>query len=100
MKPRPRMGSKENFVAEVRDCYLPDDSEMVSGVLFVSLKYGAAKHLCPCGCGNVVVTQIGKPHGWSLKLDGRTPTLSSSIWSPNLPCNSHYFIRNGRVVWA
>jgi hypothetical protein len=28
------------------------------------------------------------------------PTLDPSVGSWQLPCQSHYFIRNGRIEWA
>jgi hypothetical protein len=70
-----------------------------SGVLYVSRKYQTASHLCCCGCGSKVVTPL-KPGGWQLTTRRGNVTLNPSIGSWGLPCQSHYFIRGGRIVWA
>ena len=70
-----------------------------SGVLYVSIRYATAVHLCCCGCGREVVTPFS-PAQWHLTFDGETVSLHPSIGSWNLPCRSHYVIRNGRVIQA
>lgn len=70
-----------------------------SGVLYVSTKYATATHLCCCGCGSKIVTPL-KPGGWRYSEALGKPTLLPSIGSWNLPCQSHYFIRNGAIAWA
>lgn len=70
-----------------------------TGVLYVSRKYKTASHLCCCGCGNKVVTPL-KPGGWQLTMQRGSVTLYPSIGSWSLPCQSHYFIRGNRIVWA
>lgn len=57
---------------------------------------------CPCGCGRTIellLPQHVKPR-WTCTIDpeGR-PTLHPSVWLKN-GCESHFWIRNGRVVWA
>jgi hypothetical protein len=69
------------------------------GVLYVSVRFRTAAHLCACGCGQKVVTTLS-PATWSLTFDGDTVSLSPSIGSGLLPCRSHYFIRQNRVVWS
>src|ERR1039458_6166357 len=69
------------------------------GVLYVSITYGTASHLCCCGCGREVVTPI-TPTGWKLIFDGETVSLHPSIGNWNFPCRSHYWISNNRVEWA
>ena len=69
------------------------------GVLYVSVTYGTASHLCCCGCGREVVTPI-TPTGWKLIFDGETVSLDPSIGNWNFPCRSHYWISNNRVEWA
>ena len=77
--------------------YMPKD--LSPGVLYVSEEFGAAAHLCACGCGAKVRTPLG-PTEWSLKeTDGR-PTLRPSVGSWQLACQSHYLITGGQVVWA
>jgi len=70
-----------------------------SGVLYISRKYKTASHLCCCGCGNKVVTPL-KPGGWHLTVQRDVVTLDPSIGSWSLSCQSHYFIRGNRIVWA
>ena len=70
-----------------------------SGKLYYSKKYGTATHLCACGCGYKVVTPC-KSGFWTIWIADGKPTLSPSVGNFRLPCNSHYFIRNGKVVWA
>jgi len=69
------------------------------GVLYVSYELGTASHLCCCGCGTRVVTPLG-PGRWNLIQGRGGPSLSPSIGNTSQPCRSHYFIRNGRVIWA
>ena len=76
---------------------VPDSLE--EGVLYVSLPYATASHLCACGCGEKVVTPI-RPTAWSLTWDGESVTLNPSIGNWSQPCRSHYWIRQGRVVWS
>jgi hypothetical protein len=68
-------------------------------VLYISIEYKTATHLCACGCGNKVMTSI-TPAGWTLSYNGDNVSLNPSIGSWNLPCKSHYWIRSGQVVWA
>lgn len=78
---------------------LPDNALMKRGVLYISMKYAISAHLCPCGCGNLVVTPLS-PSCWQLAFDGETITLSPSILCDDFVCNSHYFIINNRIVWC
>jgi hypothetical protein len=76
--------------------YIPSNLE--DGVLYVSMKYNTTVHKCPCGCGEKVVATLA-PTAWKIIYDG-TVTLSPSIANGVLPCRSHYFIRNNKVIWA
>lgn len=69
------------------------------GVLYVSIRYATALHLCPCGCGSEIVTPISRK-GWSLIFDGVSVTLHPSVGNWNYPCRSHYWIRLDRIEWA
>lgn len=61
------------------------------GVLYISMEYKSAVHLCACGCGNKVVTPLS-PTDWRLTYNGRSVSLYPSIGNWNFPCRSHYFI--------
>lgn len=76
--------------------FIPESLE--PAVLYVSRKYKTAAHLCCCGCGTRVVTPL-KAGGWRLNNKGGV-TLSPSIGNWALACQSHYWIRKGKVVWA
>lgn len=73
--------------------------ELEQGVLYITIRYRTAAHLCACGCGLKVVTPI-KPKRWVLFFDGETVSLWPSIGRWQLPCRSHYVIENDRIRWA
>ncbi|MCF8276996.1 MAG: hypothetical protein K9J17_09690 [Flavobacteriales bacterium] len=72
---------------------------LTQGVVYVSVTYGTAIHLCCCGCGSEVVTPI-TPTDWKLSFDGETISLSPSIGNWSLPCQSHYWIKDNQVEWS
>ena len=80
----------------VRVHYIPKTLE--PGLLYVSEEFGAAVHLCACGCGSKVSTPLG-PTEWSLKETISGPSLKPSVGNWQLPCKTHYWIRGGNVVW-
>jgi len=73
--------------------------ELKPGVLYVSEEFGTAAHLCPCGCGCKIRTSLG-PTEWSLIVSGSRPTLFPSVGNWQIPCQSHYWITDGKIVWA
>ena len=77
--------------------FVPDHIE--DGILYVSLTYCTAIHLCPCGCGNEVVTPIS-PTDWELIFDGKTISLSPSIGNWSLKCQSHYWVKRNEIIYA
>lgn len=77
--------------------FVPTDP--IPGVLYVSTEYGTAAHACCCGCGRKVVTPLG-PTEWSLITRGAAVSLYPSVGNWSFPCQSHYIIRDGAVVWA
>ncbi len=77
--------------------FIPERLE--DGILYVSQRYRTATHRCCCGCGEEVVTPLG-PTDWSLQVTHGTVTLHPSIGNWSFRCRSHYWIRNGKVVWA
>ncbi len=66
--------------------------------IYISLEYNVAKHKCPCGCGDEIVTSLA-PNRWSIAYDGETVSFSPSIGNWTHKCKSHYYIRNSKVVW-
>ncbi len=67
--------------------------------LYISIPYSTALHLCPCGCNEEVVTKIA-PHRWRMTYDGESISLYPSIGNWSLPCQSHYWIKKNRIIWA
>lgn len=76
--------------------YMPKVLE--PGVLYYAEEFGAATHLCPCGCGHKIQTPMG-PSDYSLRMDKSGPTLFPSIGNWQRSCRSHYWVRNGEIVW-
>ncbi|MDH3379121.1 MAG: DUF6527 family protein [Gammaproteobacteria bacterium] len=74
-------------------------SAIEEGVLYVSTAYGTAVHKCCCGCGQEVVTPLG-PTDWSVTAQGNTVSVYPSIGNWSFACRSHYWIRNGQILWA
>jgi hypothetical protein len=72
---------------------------MDPGVLYISIPYRTCGHLCCCGCGQEVITPLS-PSQWSFTYDGENISLIPSIGNWGLPCQSHYWIRKGRVRWS
>lgn len=75
----------------------PDKLE--EGVLYVSVEFGTAAHLCFCGCGSEVYTKFS-PRDWSMRFDGETVSLRPSIGNWSFPCQSHYVLSGGHIEWA
>jgi len=73
--------------------------ELETGVLYVAEEFGAAAHLCACGCGSKIRTPLD-PTEWSLEETDRGPTLYPSIGNWQQACQSHYWIHQGEVKWS
>ncbi|RIH63512.1 hypothetical protein D1164_19345 [Mariniphaga sediminis] len=86
-----------NSIKLLKVKYLPNKLE--TGILYVSKKYGIAGHLCPCGCGNKIITPLDSTE-WQLTIKKDKPSLYPSIGNWQLPCKSHYWIRNGEIKWS
>jgi Family of unknown function (DUF6527) len=76
--------------------YMPKVLE--PGVLYASEEFGAAAHLCACGCGAKIRTPLG-PTEWALEESSDGPSLSPSVGNWQQPCRSHYWIWRGDVEW-
>jgi hypothetical protein len=77
--------------------HVPDEKQY--GVLYISMRFATAIHLCCCGCGNPVVTPLS-PADWRMTFDGETVSLQPSIGNWAFPCQSHYWITENKVRWA
>lgn len=77
--------------------YIPEQLEQ--GVICIALEFGAIMHLCLDGCGERISTPLS-PAQWALTFDGETISLWPSVGNWDLPCGSHYIIRNNRVIWS
>jgi len=87
---------QKKFSHQIVD-FIPE--RLDEGRLYVSQKYGTAVHKCACGCGEEVVTPLN-PTDWTFRIEKAGATLNPSIGNWSFACQSHYWIRNGRVVWA
>lgn len=70
-----------------------------NGFLYISPKFKSVIHLCCCGCGEKVVTPIS-PAEWRVTLEDGKASLYPSIGNWAMTCQSHYYIRRNKVVWA
>jgi hypothetical protein len=75
--------------------FVPD--ELQPGILYISMEYATASHLCCCGCGEKVVTPF-TPTDWRMTYDGETVSLRPSIGNWEQDCRTHYVIDCNRVV--
>lgn len=73
--------------------------ELEPGVLYVAEAFGAAAHLCACGCGSKVRTPLG-PTEWAFEETRRGLSVCPSVGNWQRPCRSHYWIRHGEIVWS
>lgn len=73
--------------------------ELEPGVLYVAEEFDAAAHLCACGCGAKIRTPLG-PTEWLFEDIASGPTLRPSVGNWQQPCQSHYLITSGEVIWA
>lgn len=79
--------------------YIPVKEDMEDNTLYIAMDSGTVIHKCDCGCGHEVVTPLS-PTDWKLTYDGETISLDPSIGNWSLPCQSHYWIRKSKVVYA
>ena len=77
--------------------FVPEQLEQ--GVLYISMRFATATHLCACGCGNKVVTPFS-PTDWKLIFDGDTVSIDPSVGNWAFPCQSHYWISSNKIIWA
>ena len=77
--------------------FVPEQLE--DGTLYISIDYATSVHLCACGCGTKIVTPLRETE-YSLRVRGSAVSLDPSIGNWDHPCQSHYLIKDNRVVWA
>ncbi len=75
--------------------FIPDTID--EEVIYISMEFSTAVHKCVCGCGNEVVTPFS-PMDWSLIFNGESVSLYPSIGNWSFNCQSHYWIKKGKVV--
>src|SRR6266436_400756 len=93
--------------AQFRVCYGNDtknNEEIAPTIIYVTTSYGYAKWAqfrCPCGCGEIVLLNLSASRRpcWKIRngLFGQA-TIMPSVWRTD-GCQSHFFIRRGRVEW-
>lgn len=63
--------------------------------------YWYALFKCPCGCGDTIMLNLiqdCKP-SWEIHFDKKRFSIYPSIWRTK-KCRSHFWLKNGKVVWA
>ena len=73
--------------------------ELKDGILYISEEYSIAAHNCASGCGEKVITPLS-PAEWRVIKNGGLVSLHPSIGNWNYKCQSHYWIRNNKIVWG
>jgi hypothetical protein len=71
-------------------------------VVGVKGNYWLAVMKCPCGCGDTLHMNLIDSHRpcWKLAISkDHTISFKPSLWRKS-GCRSHFFIRNGEVIWA
>jgi hypothetical protein len=82
---------------------VPDHAE--NGCIYLvgdQPKPWAAVFICPCGCGELISLSLIEHDDprWRHHVDiWGAISLSPSVWRTR-GCESHFFIRKGRVLWA
>tara|TARA_R100000908_G_scaffold56123_1_gene31490 strand:+ start:24665 stop:25084 length:420 start_codon:yes stop_codon:yes gene_type:complete len=79
--------------------FIPEHEDMEDGVIYISLDYDTAVHNCVCGCDQQVVTPLS-PTDWKLTYNGESVSLYPSIGNWEFDCKSHYWVKEGEVIWA
>ncbi len=67
------------------------------GILYISEECELAAHKCCCGCGEDVITPLN-PARWRLIRSSGRVSLYPSIGNWKYACQSHYWIRQNRVI--
>lgn len=84
--------------------FIPTDLE--EGILYITEEYQVSVHLCPCGCKNKIVlpfTFLPKEMGqdriwWLMTKQGETVSFDPSIGNNQIPCKTHYYIKENKIL--
>ena len=89
------MGTRRDSYETVFVNKIPDKLE--EGILYVSRQYDYTVHKCMCGCGQIVGIPLEKGQ-WQWCSTGNI-SFVRSVANMYQDCKSHYFLKNGKVVW-
>jgi len=63
------------------------------GKVYISEKYKTSKHICLCGCDEMVIMPISGGQFWDMiKEPNGTVSFIGSVGNYNFPCKSHYIM--------
>lgn len=56
---------------------------------------------CPCGCKNIIQLNLlyDVYPNWSYSINRKKITVRPSIWRKH-GCKSHFFLKNGKILWV
>ena len=82
-----------------------DKHETDHGELMIGQDKKVIRFLCPCGCGKEIFLTTKEysdtpGRNWTIKVEDGKVTLHPSINAWRLPCKSHYWIRENRIIWV
>ncbi|SKD00515.1 hypothetical protein SAMN05660461_1845 [Chitinophaga ginsengisegetis] len=82
----------------------PTDFEIFDKTIYIIGHPGFPKWAvmqCPCGCKVPLTLSLmkHKKPNWECNIKNQKATLSPSVWKTD-GCKSHFFLRNGKVIWA
>lgn len=57
---------------------------------------------CPCRCGRRIDVSLvdGQDVHWSVQIRNGKVSLHPSIWLRTDPCQSHFLVRDSKVIWV
>jgi hypothetical protein len=101
-----RLSAKEpEFFTRIITEAEPDLDSIEPRSLVLEKRGGTLRWLhfkCPCGCGEIRSVNLmrSKRPFWTVSLDNHGKlSLSPSVWVEG-ECESHFWIRRNRMIWA
>lgn len=80
--------------------YIPaNGDDLISGNVYISMKYGMVVYRCPCGCEGLSEFMLD-PIRYRMEYDGINVSFYPSIGISYLKCRSHYWIRDNQIQWC